>query len=71
MAVILLIILLGALAYLWWKWSKTTLTRNCRWRKSAAQNQWNCAYCGATTPDVGAAPLQCLDPNRMSRPPEM
>ncbi len=48
MPVILILLLLGVFAYLYWKRTTTTLTRNCRWRENRRAAVWTCAYCGAT-----------------------
>ncbi|KAJ55036.1 hypothetical protein ACMU_14870 [Actibacterium mucosum KCTC 23349] len=64
MPVLLLILLLGVLAFLWWRRSTTTLTRNCRWRQDRKAGQWRCNYCGATLPDTGKPPVDCLNPVR-------
>lgn len=46
MPILLILLLLGVLAYLYWQHKTTTLTRECRWRRTAP-GQWRCAYCGA------------------------
>ncbi|HKK97328.1 MAG TPA: hypothetical protein VJ928_04050 [Marivita sp.] len=58
MPIFLILLLLGVLAYLYWKRTATTLTRNCRWRR-VAPGQWWCAYCGAEDQSEDA-PLRCL-----------
>ena len=42
---LLLALLLGVFAYLYWKRTATTLTRNCRWRQDRAAGDWACGYC--------------------------
>ena len=56
---LLVILLVGTLAYLWWKRRTTTLTRLCRWREDKAEDDWRCASCGARTRSDGA-PSACL-----------
>ena len=56
---VLLILLVGTLAYLWWKRRFTTLTRLCRWREDRAAGEWVCAACGARVASDGA-PRACL-----------
>ena len=59
MPALLLILLLGVLAYLWWRRRTTTLTRDCRWRQLRARGGWRCAFCGAET--IGMEePRDCL-----------
>ncbi|MQQ09186.1 hypothetical protein GFB49_12030 [Epibacterium sp. SM1979] len=60
MPVILIVLLVGVLAYLLWKRKTTTLTRNCRWRRSVAAQDWRCAYCGAKSDDA-EAPKWCAN----------
>lgn len=62
MPVLLIALLLGVLAYLWWKRTRTTLTRDCRWRQTEP-GHWRCAFCGAEM-DSEASPLRCLRPGR-------
>ncbi len=55
---LLILIVVGVLAYLWWRWRYTTLTRDCRWREDRSTGTWRCAFCGAT---VGHGPPRiCL-----------
>jgi hypothetical protein len=60
---VLLLLGLGVLAYLWWRWRTTTLTRECRWREDrvAGPGHWRCAACGAETITAGE-PRACLKP---------
>jgi len=63
--VLLLILLLGVLAFLWWRWRTATLTRECRWRldRTGGPGHWHCASCGAETDlPPGDEPRQCLRP---------
>ncbi len=60
MVPLLIILLVGSLIYLWWKWRFTTLTRLCRWREDRAAGDWYCAACGARTKTDGSAPRICL-----------
>ena len=55
---ILVVILLAVLAYLWWRWRFTTLTRDCRWREDRKKGVWRSAFCGAET--EGGPPRVCL-----------
>ncbi|MQY42322.1 hypothetical protein GG681_06685 [Epibacterium sp. SM1969] len=57
MPVILLFLLLGVLAYLYWKRRTSNLTRNCRWRQRKAQGDYVCAYCGGTSVEL---PRHCV-----------
>jgi LSD1 subclass zinc finger protein len=63
---LLLILLgLGVLAYLWWRWRRTTLTRECRWRldRTKGAGHWRCAACGAVADLApGEEPKRCLGP---------
>lgn len=59
MPVLLLILLVGVLAYLGWRRTTTTLTRDCRWRADRAKGHWRCAFCGAETESDGP-PRHCL-----------
>ncbi len=63
MPILLIALLLGVLAYLFWRRKTTTLTRNCRWRLDRDAGKWRCAYCGqqTTTPD-GSPPKICAQP---------
>ena len=61
MPLLLLILALGTLAYLYWRWRTTTLTRDCRWRMHRAEKLWRCAFCGAESPvDTLTPPKVCL-----------
>jgi hypothetical protein len=61
MPVLLLLLLLGVVAYFIWRARTTTLTRDCRWRRVSAQGAWRCAYCGATC-ESAQTPVDCLKP---------
>lgn len=58
---VLVMLLIGVLAYGWWRSRYTTLTSACRWRQDRAAGDWVCAACGArtTTPD-NRTPRHCL-----------
>jgi hypothetical protein len=58
MPILLILLLIGVFAYLYWQRRTTTLTRNCRWRQTAPGHWW-CAYCGAET-DADKSPIVCL-----------
>jgi hypothetical protein len=58
MPVLLILLLLGVLAYLYWRRKTTTLTRECRWRRTAV-GQWRCAFCGAEFASDDS-PIVCL-----------
>ncbi|NND43424.1 MAG: hypothetical protein HKO04_15255 [Silicimonas sp.] len=60
MVPLLILLLLGVLAYGWWRWRFTTLTPLCRWRQDRASGDWVCATCGARTETDGKAPRACL-----------
>ncbi len=62
MPILLLTLLLGALAYLWWKRTATTLTRDCRWREDRAAGEWVCAFCDARMASNGP-PKLCQNPS--------
>lgn len=57
---LLLLLLVGVLAYQWYIRRTTTLTRACRWRldRSVAPDYWHCAACGAER--RGPEPRDCL-----------
>lgn len=59
MGVLLLILLIGVIAYFTWRRFTTTLTRNCRWRQDRRCGTWRCLYCGAETVMEGE-PSDCL-----------
>lgn len=61
MPFLLLILLLGVLAYLYWQRKTTTLTRQCRWREDRRFGGWACAACGARQRGK-ASPRDCLRP---------
>ncbi|MCI5109348.1 MAG: hypothetical protein MRY75_02245 [Marivita sp.] len=58
MPILLILLLFGVLAYLYWRHKTTTLTRECRWRRTAA-GQWRCAFCGAEMTSE-TSPVVCL-----------
>lgn len=63
MPLLLLLLLLGVLAYLYWQRRTTTLTRNCRWRADHAQGpgQYHCVSCnGRTKTADGQPPRDCV-----------
>ena len=62
MPVLLILLFLGVLAYLYWRRKTTTLTRDCRWRRTA-QGEWRCAFCGAETSSENS-PVLCLRRDR-------
>lgn len=65
MPVLVLILILGVFAYLWFARRGSTLTRACRWRqdRAAGPSVWRCAVCGAVTdPGAGRRPRDCLRP---------
>ena len=62
MPVLLLLLLLGVVAYFIWRARSTTLTRDCRWRRLSAAGDWRCAFCGATC-ESAATPTDCHKPS--------
>lgn len=61
MPVLILILLIGVVAYFVWRHYRTSLTRDCRWRLDRARGAWRCAACGAELPETGkGAPRICL-----------
>ncbi len=58
MPIFLILLLLGVLAYLYWQHKTTTLTRECRWRRTA-QGAWRCVACGAEM-ESEDSPVVCL-----------
>ena len=59
MPILLVLLLVGVFVYVYWKRTRTSLTRNCRWRR-VGPGAWRCAFCGAE--DTGeASPLRCLN----------
>ena len=54
---------LGVFGYFWWRWTRTTLTRECRWREDRSAGLWRCAFCGAETESAGS-PRVCLKPQQ-------
>ena len=61
MPVLLLLLLLGVVAYFIWRARTTTLTRDCRWRRVSAKGDWRCAFCGAAR-QSDRAPTDCHKP---------
>lgn len=47
-------------AWQYWRWTRTTLTRSCRWREDRGRGDWVCAFCGARTESAGHPPRVCL-----------
>ncbi|WP_225028464.1 hypothetical protein [Xinfangfangia pollutisoli] len=64
MPLLLLLLLIGVLAYQWHVRRTSTLTRACRWRldRGVAPDYWRCAACGAE--QRGPEPRDCLRPGR-------
>lgn len=65
MPVLLVVLLVGVLAYMWIARRGSTLTRDCRWRmdRAAGPEAWRCAACGATVVvQAGKRPKDCLRP---------
>lgn len=63
MPLILLLLLFGVLAYVYWQRRTTTLTRNCRWRADHArgEGQYHCVFCdGRTRTSDGQPPRDCV-----------
>lgn len=63
MPLLLLMLLVGVIAYLYWQRRSTTLTRNCRWRAehSAGEGQYHCVSCGGRTRTAdGKPPRDCV-----------
>lgn len=56
---LLLALLIGTLAWLWWHRRTTSLTRNCRWRQDRAAGVWRCRYCGGVI-EGKTEPVVCL-----------
>jgi hypothetical protein len=56
---LLLALLIGTLAWLWWHRRTTTLTRNCRWRQDKAAGVWRCRFCGGEV-EGEKAPVRCV-----------
>ena len=65
MPLLLLALLLGVFAYLWWKRTATTLTSNCRWREDRAAGDWVCSYCSARLTSSGP-PKSCENRENLS-----
>ena len=62
MPLLLLLLLLGVLAYLYWQRRTTNLTRNCRWReeRSLGVGHYHCVSCnGRTETPDGQPPRDC------------
>lgn len=47
MPLLILILLIGVFAYLFWQRRTSSLTRICAWRLEKSAGQWRCAACGA------------------------
>ncbi|MFD3190932.1 hypothetical protein ACFMPD_11735 [Sedimentitalea sp. HM32M-2] len=63
MPVLLLVLLLGVLAYLYWKHRTSTLSRNCRWRADRTEggDAYRCVSCGGRTrTEDGRPPRYCI-----------
>ena len=54
------IFIIGFFAWQYWRWTRTTLTRACRWREDRLGAEWVCAFCGARTRTDGRSPRVCL-----------
>ena len=63
MPVLLLLLLLGVIAYFVWRARTTTLTRDCRWRQVSREGDWQCNFCGAHT-QAQKMPTDCLKDGR-------
>lgn len=64
MPLLLIVLLLGVLAFGWWRWRYTSLSRLCRWRQDRAAGDWACAACGKRTRTEGnRVPTVCLRKN--------
>ena len=61
MPVLVLLLLVGVFAYLWFARRGSTLGRECRWRmdRAAGPEVWRCAVCGAETVSA-RSPRHCL-----------
>lgn len=59
MPLLLLVLVIGVLAYAWLSRRNSTLTRACLWRQERAAGQWRCAACGAVQKGE-VAPKDCL-----------
>lgn len=59
MPLLILLLLLGVFAYMFWQRRTSTLTRLCAWRQEKSAGQWRCAVCGAVSPGE-KAPRDCL-----------
>lgn len=57
MPFLLLLLLIGTLAYLAWYRRTTSLTRNCRWRQTHP-GRWRCVFCGERA-SAAKTPTQC------------
>ena len=63
--ILLVVLLVGVLAYMWVVRRGLTLTRDCRWRldRTVGVDHWRCAACGAAvTVASGKRPKDCLRP---------
>ena len=72
MPFLLILLLVGVLAYVYWQRQTTTLTKNCRWRADHTYDKdgkrfFHCVACGAITfCDPEAEPVDCLAKNNGS-----
>lgn len=63
--ILLILLLVGVLAYMWVARRGSTLTRACLWRldRTAGPEAWRCSACGATVAVApGKRPKDCLRP---------
>jgi hypothetical protein len=74
MIVVLILLLVGVVAYLFWQSRTTTLTRRCRWREDRSFDHdslrlFRCMSCNATTHcPIGEEPRDCLAGRKPSDP---
>ena len=59
---VLFVLLVFVLAFLFWRWRMTSLTRNCRWREDRRVGGWHCVFCGARMSNAvqKKTPTQCM-----------
>ena len=67
MPILLLALLLGVLAYLYWRRRTTTLTRDCRWRQDRAAGDWVCAASGERAMSQDAPTFCAARPRKRQR----